>query len=104
MEVTVDALSSVGFDDVDALRCYFTLVGFTLGQASYQIRGPFADLSPARHTRDSQMVSRTLPMVERWDYDAAYEFGLRLILDGVEAALPQLARAGMASGSKGEQK
>jgi TetR/AcrR family tetracycline transcriptional repressor len=86
MEVTVEALRSVGFNDADALRCFFALVSFTLGQVSYQHRGPFADLTPARHTRENTSPVLDIATIEPWDFDAAFEFGLRLILDGVEAA------------------
>jgi TetR/AcrR family tetracycline transcriptional repressor len=86
MEVTVGALRSIGFDDVNALRCFFTLVSFTLGQVTYQHRGPFADLTLARHARENPSAALDGATARPWDFDAAYEFGLRLILDGVEAA------------------
>ena len=91
MEVTVHALRGAGLADLDALRGYFTLVSFTLGQVTYQHRGPFPDLTPARQARENPSAALDR-VTEAWDFDAAYEFGLRLILDGVEATLPRLDR------------
>ncbi len=89
MEVTVEALRSIGFDDVNALRGYFTLVSFTLGQVAYQHRGPFPDLTPAHYAREGSTAALHAGTGETWDFDAAFEFGLRLILDGAEAARRQ---------------
>jgi AcrR family transcriptional regulator len=93
MEVTVNALKQAGLGDLDGVRAYFTLVSFTLVQASYQSRGPYADLEPSERVRSDRIAGRGYATVERlslpddWDFDAAFEFGLRLILDGVEAAI-----------------
>ena len=91
MEVTLRALSQIGFDSRDALRTYFTLVSFTLHQASYQSRGPFPDLEPSERTRAGRLAGRGYDAIERldpivdWDFDAAFEFGLALIIGGAEA-------------------
>lgn len=86
MEVTLTALRRIGLGDTDALRGYFTLVSFTLGQVDYQNRGPFPDLAPARYAGDKQIGIRQLAVADHWDFAAAFEFGLGLILDGLEAA------------------
>jgi TetR/AcrR family tetracycline transcriptional repressor len=91
MEITLRALGKAGFDNRDALRAYFTLVSFTLHQASYQSRGPFPDLEPSEKIRAERLAGRGYEAIERldttsgWDFDAAFEFGLALILGGVEA-------------------
>lgn len=91
MEITLRALGKAGFDNRDALRAYFTLVSFTLHQASYQSRGPFPDLEPSEKIRAERLAGRGYDAIERlsttadWDFDAAFEFGLALILGGVEA-------------------
>ena len=95
MEVTVTALRAAGLGDHDALRTYFTLVSFTLGQASYQHRGPFADLTPARHARNNPSVT-VAQVDEPWDFDSAFEFGLRPILEGVDAVRQRPDGAAMA--------
>lgn len=92
MEVTLKALKKVGLAEIDALRAYFTLISFSLVQASYQSRGPYADLEPSARIRTERLAGRgygtveTLNLSDEWDFDAAFEFGLRLILDGVEVA------------------
>ena len=71
----------------DGLRAYFTLVGFTLAQTSYQSRGPVAGLEPSdRIAGHGYEAAEGLEMPETWDFKAAFEYGLRLILDGVECA------------------
>lgn len=93
MDVTLRALKQAGLSDLDGVRTYFTLVSFTLVQAAYQSRGPYADLEPSEKIRSERLAGRGYAAVEQlslpedWDFDAAFEFGLRLILDGVEAAL-----------------
>lgn len=91
MEVTLRALDETGLVSQDALRTYFMLVSFTLYQASYQSRGPFPDLEPSERIRVERLVGRGFDAIERldampdWDFDAAFEFGLALIIGGVEA-------------------
>jgi TetR/AcrR family tetracycline transcriptional repressor len=98
MEVTLRALRGVGFDSHDALRTYFALVSFTLHQASYQSRGPFPELEPSEKIRAERLAGRGYDAIERleaisdWDFDAAFEFGLALIIGGVEAAAPTARR------------
>lgn len=92
MEVTLKALRQAGLSEIDSLRTYFTLVSFTLVQASYQSRGPYPDLEPSERIRSERIAGKGYQMVERldmpqeWDFDGAFEFGLRLMLDGIEMA------------------
>jgi TetR/AcrR family transcriptional regulator, tetracycline repressor protein len=91
MEVTLRALGLAGLNSRDALRTYFTLVSFTLHQAAYQTRGPVPGLEPSERIRAERLAGRGYEAIERldpildWDFDAAFEFGLSLILAGVEA-------------------
>lgn len=94
MEVTLGALSEAGLNPRDALRAYFTLVSFTLAQASYQVRGPFSDLDPSQAVREkrvserlARMVSEAMPAAMAWDFESAFEYGLLLILEGIERRL-----------------
>lgn len=93
MEVTLRALGHAGLPEIDGLRTYFTLVSFTLAQASYQSRGPYPDLEPSERIRSERLAGRgyettaKVRLPDEWDFDAAFEFGLALILDGVEQAL-----------------
>jgi AcrR family transcriptional regulator len=93
MEVTLRAFEQPGLDAMDSLRTYFMLVTFTLGQASYQTRGPFPDLEPSEKVRAERIAGRGYAATERldmpktWDFDATFEFGLTLILLGVEGTI-----------------
>ena len=92
MQVAVAALTGAGLSATDALRAYFTLIAFTIGQAGYQARGPVAALEPGPAAEtgrlDNKLAEIIGPALENtWDFDAAFEFGLKLILDGIEAAL-----------------
>ena len=93
MEVTLRAFEQAGLDAMDSLRTYFMLVSFTLGQASYQTRGPFPDLEPSEKIRAERLAGRGYTATERldmpktWDFDATFEFGITLILRGVEATI-----------------
>jgi TetR/AcrR family tetracycline transcriptional repressor len=92
MEVTLRALHQAGLDDVDSVRTYFLLVGFTLAQAAYQTR-PIPDLEPSEKIRTARIAGRGYTATERlelsptWDFDASFAFGISLILNGVEATV-----------------
>lgn len=107
MEVTVAALQQAGLDDIDALRTYFALVGLTLAQAGYQARGPILDLEPAEAIRSRKLEGKGYATVESlelttdWDFDGAFAFGVRLVLDGVEAAVRRRNRTSRTSTVEG---
>jgi TetR/AcrR family tetracycline transcriptional repressor len=96
MEVTLRALHEAGLDDVDSVRTYFLLIGFTLAQAGYQTR-PILDLEPSEKIRTERIAGRGYTATERldlpatWDFDASFAFGISLILDGVEATASRIA-------------
>ncbi|MHB2266772.1 TetR/AcrR family transcriptional regulator [Aliihoeflea sp. PC F10.4] len=90
MNVTLSALGQAGMNEIDALRVYFMLVHFTLGQAGYEHRAPITEMDPrvkARSPGASYEAVDRLDLPETWDFDAAFELGLRVVLDGVEAQL-----------------
>jgi TetR/AcrR family transcriptional regulator, tetracycline repressor protein len=97
MEVTLRALRQAGLDELDSVRTYYLLIGFTLSQAAYQTRGPIAALEPSEQIRAERIVGRgytateilALPPV--WDFDASFAFGISLILSGVEATVQSAA-------------
>jgi AcrR family transcriptional regulator len=90
MEVTLAALEEVGASTEEAMRAYFLLSNFTLGQVSYELRGPFPAHNPMDVGRHQSLAEAGFPRVERaalmahWDFDAAFEFGLSIILSGLE--------------------
>jgi TetR/AcrR family transcriptional regulator, tetracycline repressor protein len=90
MEITLAALDKVVESRADALRAYFLLMNFTLGQVSSEVRGPFPSLDLRVALRDRKPLGIDLAHVERmsslksWDFDRAFEFGLSVILTGLE--------------------
>jgi AcrR family transcriptional regulator len=92
MEVTLVALRSQGMNELDSVRTFFLLIGFTLSQASYQAR-PIPALEPSEKIRTERIAGRGYRAVERlempptWDFDASFAFGISLILNGVEATV-----------------
>jgi TetR/AcrR family transcriptional regulator, tetracycline repressor protein len=89
MEVTLRALQSQGMNELDSVRTFFLLIGFTLSQASYQAR-PVPALEPSVKIRTERIAGRGYRVVERlempptWDFDASFAFGISLILNGIE--------------------
>jgi AcrR family transcriptional regulator len=92
MEVTLRALREAGLDEVDSVRTYFLLVGFTLAQAAYQTR-PIPDLELSERIRTERIAGRGHTATERlelpptWDFDASFAYGISLILNGIEATV-----------------
>ncbi|MGE3993376.1 TetR/AcrR family transcriptional regulator, partial [Pseudorhodoplanes sp.] len=86
MEAALGALQDAGIRQQDGLRAYFMLTNFTLGQVSYEIRGPFRGLDPAEAVRTRAIDAAEFPLVVSavtagdWDFDAAFEFGLDTII------------------------
>jgi TetR/AcrR family transcriptional regulator, tetracycline repressor protein len=93
MEITLRALRGAGLGAQDAVRAYFLLTTFTLGQVGYQIRGWARGVDPRAAVREGRISHSTFPAVldarvqERWDFDQAFEFGLWVILAGIDARL-----------------
>jgi TetR/AcrR family transcriptional regulator, tetracycline repressor protein len=91
MEMTLAALGEAGIEPHEALEAYFLLTNFTMGQVSYQIRGPFRGLDPTEAMRRGVIGEREFPLVAKvvtggaWDFDAAFERGLDIIIEGLAA-------------------
>ena len=90
MEITLAALDEIGVTGKDAVRIYFLLMNFTMGQVSYEIRGPFESLDPAQALAGSRLKGHEFSYIQRsvsfaeWDFDSAFDFGLSVILNGAE--------------------
>jgi TetR/AcrR family transcriptional regulator, tetracycline repressor protein len=90
MHITLAALEEIGLRDQNAMRAYFLLLNFVLGQVSYEVDGPYPDLDPAnglqRGDFNAEEGARVAPAVQaEWDFDMAFEFGLSVILGGLNA-------------------
>lgn len=103
MEATLAALQRAGMGSADALRAHYLLANFTLGQVSYETRGPFRGMEPEEAIRRGILDPERFPYVAGavssadWDFDAAFAFGLETILDGLSARIDSAGR-GMARG------
>jgi TetR/AcrR family tetracycline transcriptional repressor len=95
MEITLTTLQGIGFDSEDAMRAYSLLITFTLGQASYQIKGWARGVDSTAAVRDGRISAETFPAVVKsarsasWDFDRVFEFGLSVVLAGLNAKLHQ---------------
>jgi TetR/AcrR family transcriptional regulator, tetracycline repressor protein len=102
MEATLGALQRAGIDLQEALQAYFLLTNFTMGQVSYEIRGPFRGLDPAQALRRGAILPADFPLVaqaasiDEWDFDAAFELGLDVIIEGLAARAGATRRASAA--------
>jgi AcrR family transcriptional regulator len=91
METTLGALQEAGLSPREALSAYFLLTNFTLGQASYEVRGPFRGLDPTEAIKRGTIRQDEFPLTVKaapskpWDFDRAFEFGLGVIIDGLAA-------------------
>jgi AcrR family transcriptional regulator len=90
MEITLAALEDAGLADDAAVRAYFLLTNFTMGQAAYEAGEPADALDPAKalasgglETGGFEHIERAVAF-ERWDFDAAFDFGLTVIIAGLE--------------------
>jgi TetR/AcrR family transcriptional regulator, tetracycline repressor protein len=93
MEITLAALRGAGLGATDAVRAYFLLTTFTLGQVGYQIRGWGSGVDPRAAVREARISRSAFPAVvdarvqDQWNFDQAFEFGLSVILAGIGARL-----------------
>src|SRR5262249_7975585 len=100
MEITIAALKQTGADPPDALRGYFLLINFTLGQVSYEVRGPFAGVDLTDALRTGKIDRTAFPHIAQavsisaWDFERAFEFGISVILAGLEERFAKKRRAG----------
>ena len=90
MEITLAALDEAGVTAEDAVRSYFLLMNFTMGQISYEVRGPFEGLDPSQALAGKKLEGAEFAHIQQsvslseWDFNSAFEFGLSVILAGVE--------------------
>jgi AcrR family transcriptional regulator len=98
MEVTLNALQAAGLEPVDALRAYFLLMTFTLGQMKYQLKGWSRGVDRATALRQGRISAEEFPAIaqattdERWDFEKFFEFGLSIIVAGLDTRI-QAAKA-----------
>jgi len=90
MEITLAALDKAGIGSADAVKGYCLLIGFTMGQVSYEIRGPFRSFDAGEALRRRRIAGAGFSHIERsvaldgWDFTSSFEFGLSVILAGLQ--------------------
>jgi AcrR family transcriptional regulator len=97
MQITLAALAEAGVSADNALKVFYTLMNFTMGQISYEVRGPFKALDPTllsgSSLRKPEFANiRRAVVSKQWDFNEAFEFGLSLILAGLDAPTRRLRR------------
>ncbi|MBB4065416.1 TetR/AcrR family transcriptional regulator [Gellertiella hungarica] len=92
MDVTKKALQAQGMSELDSVRTFFLLTGYTLSQAAFQSH-PTPALAPTEKVRRERISGRGHGPVDRrdpppeWDFDASFSFGLGIILEGIEGRI-----------------
>lgn len=97
MKVTLSALKATGMNEVEGARTFFLLTGYTLSQAAYQT-APVAGLDLFRR-KEQDIAERVASDAvaggdqhAAWDFDASFNFGLSLILAGIESKMNEVNR------------
>jgi AcrR family transcriptional regulator len=100
IELSLSLLARAGFSPQDAVFAHWTLVGYTLGHASFQVNNPIANPDNAQELmllklqnlppEEFPNLSEALPYTIDCDFDAAFEFGLEAVVDGLRAELTRL--------------
>jgi TetR/AcrR family transcriptional regulator, tetracycline repressor protein len=108
MEMVLKALHTAGLSQEDAVRGYFVLMTFTLGQVKYQIKGWSRGVDSIAAMSEGRIGASAFPAVvvatagEKWDFNKFFEFGLSLIVEGLRAqAAATLVKRKHASGERG---
>lgn len=97
IELSLSLLVQAGFSPGEALFAHWSLVGYTLGHVSFQINNPLANPEAAEEQMALKLQRLTpeefpnliaaLPYTIDCDFDAAFEFGLDTIIEGLRVKL-----------------
>ncbi|MGH2751898.1 MAG: TetR/AcrR family transcriptional regulator C-terminal domain-containing protein [Actinomycetota bacterium] len=102
IELAVSILQGAGFSPEEALKAHWTLSGFAMGHVLWQLTNPLLEnegdgmtvnQALALHHRrvlppdEFPCLLATLPAMENYDMDAAWEFGIEAIIEGLKAKL-----------------
>jgi TetR/AcrR family tetracycline transcriptional repressor len=96
VEVSLATLRGAGFDDRTALHAHWALVGFTFGHVANRMANPLTDPGVLKRSVVSNEAlgphrfpnfHGCLPHCLDPDFDASYEFGLEVIVEGLRARL-----------------
>jgi AcrR family transcriptional regulator len=95
VEFSLSLFRGAGFSPDDALSAHWAIVGFTLGHVTFQISNPLTEVSPQEAlARSGELPAQqfpcyfeVLPKAASCDYDAAFDFGLDILIQGLQAKL-----------------
>ncbi|WP_433573589.1 TetR/AcrR family transcriptional regulator [Streptomyces sp. CA-251247] len=98
-DTVIGVLREAGFDDADAARALMAVANFTVGhtleeQAAAREPGTEAPADPGRladavTAGSYPHLTATLPVLSSTDFTAHFEFGLRLLINGLRTLPPQ---------------
>ena len=105
IELAMSILQSAGFTPGEALQAHWTLSGFAMGHVLWQLTNPLLDnedgesslhslaMSHRRMLREDEFpcLMAALPAMESYDMDAAWEWGIDAIVEGLKAKLAEQA-------------
>jgi TetR/AcrR family transcriptional regulator, tetracycline repressor protein len=100
MEITLRSLQAAGLGREDAVRAYFLLMTFTLGQMKYQLKGWSRAVDRSAALQNGRISTEQFPAVARaatdepWNFEKFFEFGLSIILAGLDARIQRLETQG----------
>ena len=96
VEVSLATLQKAGFDPRLALHAHWALVGFTFGHVTNRLANPLTNPGILNESvvgnellgpEDFPSFHRCLPHCLNPDFDASYEFGLEIIVEGLRSRL-----------------
>lgn len=95
VEFSLSLFRGAGFSPDEALSAHWAIVGFTLGHVTFQISNPLTEVSPQEAlARAGDLPAQlfpcyfeVLPQAASCDYDAAFAFGLDILIQGLQAKL-----------------
>lgn len=97
IEMSLSILRGAGFGPEMALQAHWAIVGFTLGHVGFQVGSPYHDEEHMQEEIEMRRAAlpaeefptlfEVMPYAMNCDFDAAYEFGLASLIEGLRAEL-----------------
>ena len=110
LEATLTAISRAGFAGVDLFHAYSVLITYVTGEVAQEMSVPAGERAPDGNALDlvgslEQLYGREYPLLRTLaphllshEQDPQFEFGLAVVLDGLEARRRESRRQGERSG------
>jgi TetR/AcrR family tetracycline transcriptional repressor len=101
IELALSILRSAGLTTENAFNAHCALTGFTMGHVLWQVTSPlFDEEGGAAHALEHQRmlpadqfpnIHEALPSIENCDMDAAFDFGMDAIIEGLKTKIASQA-------------